>query len=133
MECKVTLVIPIVPLVPVDERNPALLKLNRSENSLSSLNEMHFTNGVPMECQVTLLVLIVPLVLMDKRNPTVLKPNRSENSLRLLNEMHFTNGVPMECRFQWLTNRLTTFPFVQLVPMVPVNHSFKVQMAYMCQ
>ena len=82
----------------MDERRPAVLKQNRSENSLSPLNEMQFTNGVPMECQVILLVPIVPLVPMDERNPTVLKPNRSENSLSRLNEMQFTNGVPMECQ-----------------------------------
>ena len=98
MECQVTLLVPIVPLVPMDERNPAVLQLNCSENSLSPLNEMEFTNGVPMECQVTLLVPIVPLVPMDERNPAVLKPNCSENSLSPLNEMQFTNGVPMECQ-----------------------------------
>ena len=27
----------------------------------------------------------------------------------------------LRCRFQWLTNRLATFPFV---PMVPIDHSF---------
>ena len=77
MECQVTLLVPIVPLVPMDERNPTVLNLIRSENSLSPLNEMHFTNGVPMECQVTLLVPIVPLVPMDERNPTVLNLIRS--------------------------------------------------------
>ena len=51
MECQVILLVPIVPLVPMDERNPAVLKPSRSENSLSPLNEMQFTNGVPMECQ----------------------------------------------------------------------------------
>ena len=51
MECQVILLVPIVPLVPMDERNPAVLKPNRGENSLSPLNEMQFTNGVPMECQ----------------------------------------------------------------------------------
>ena len=66
----------------MDERNPAVLKPNRSENSLSPLNEMQFTNGVPM----------------DERNPAELEPNRSENSLSPLNEMQFTNGVPMECQ-----------------------------------
>ena len=71
MECQVILLVPIVPLVPMDEQNPAVLKPNRSENSLSPLNEMQFTNGVPMECQVILLVPIVPLVPMDKRNPAV--------------------------------------------------------------
>ena len=60
----------------MDDRNPTVLKPN-------PLNEMQFTNGVPMECQVTLLV---PLVPMDDRNPTVLKPNRSENGLSRLNE-----------------------------------------------
>ena len=30
----------------------------------------------------------------------------------------------LRCRFQWLTNRLTTFPFVPMVPMVPIDHSF---------
>ena len=69
-----------------------------AENSLSPLNEMQFTNGVPMECQVTLLVPIVPLVPMDERNPAVLQPNCSENSISPLNEMQFTNGVPMECQ-----------------------------------
>ena len=75
MECQVILLVPIVPLVPMDQRNPAVLKPNRSENSLSPLNEMQFTNGAPMECQVVLLVPIVPLVPMDERNPAVLKPN----------------------------------------------------------
>ena len=49
----------------------------RTESSCTQtepyLNEMQFTNGVPMECQVILLVPIVPLVPMDKRNPAVLK------------------------------------------------------------
>ena len=27
----------------------------------------------------------------------------------------------LRCRFQWLTNQLTTFPFI---PMVPIDHSF---------
>ena len=95
---QVILLVPIVPLVPMDERNRAVLKLNRSENRLSPLNEMQFTNGVSMECQVILLVPIVPLVPMDERNPAVHKPNRSENRLSSLNEMQFTNGVPMECQ-----------------------------------
>ena len=30
----------------------------------------------------------------------------------------------LRCRFQWLTNRLITFPFVPMVPMVPIDHSF---------
>ena len=33
----------------------------------------------------------------------------------------------LRCRFQWLTNRLPTFPFVSMVPMapmVPIDHSF---------
>ena len=84
----------------MDERNPTVLNLIRSENSLSPLNEMHFTNGVPMECQVT------PLVPMDERNPTVLNLIRSENSLSPLNEMYFTNGVPME---------------YQVTPLVPMD------------
>ena len=98
MECQVTLLVPIVPLAPMDEWNPTVLKPNHSENSLSPFNEMQFTNGVPMECQVTLLVPIAPLVPMDERNPTVLKPNHSENSLSPVYEMQFTNGVPMECQ-----------------------------------
>ena len=86
----------------MDEWNPTVLKPNRSANSLSPLNEMQFTNGVPMECQVSLLVPLVPLVPMDERNPTVLILNRSEYSLSPLNEMQFTNGVPMECQFTLL-------------------------------
>ena len=80
--------------------NGAQLYSNRTVAKIvvSPLNEMQFTNGVPMECQVILLVPIVPLVPMDERNPAVLKPNRSENSLSPLNEMQFTNGVPMECQ-----------------------------------
>ena len=89
------LLVPIVPLVPMDTRNPTVLEPNRGENSLSPLNEMQFTNGVPMECQVTLLVPIVLLVPIDKRNPTLLIPNRSENSLSPLNEI----DSPMV--FQW--------------------------------
>ena len=77
MECQVILLVPIVPLVPMDERNPAVLKPNRTENSLSPLNDMQFTNGVQMECQVILLVPIVPLIPMDERNPTVLKQNHT--------------------------------------------------------
>ena len=50
MECQVTLLVPIVPLVPMDQRNPTVLEPNRSENSPSPLNAMQFTNGVPMEC-----------------------------------------------------------------------------------
>ena len=88
----------MVPLVPINERSPAVLKPNRSENSLSPLNEMQFSNGVPMARQIILLVPILPLVPMDERNPTVLKPNRSENSLSPPNEMQFTNNVPMECQ-----------------------------------
>ena len=30
----------------------------------------------------------------------------------------------LRCRFQWLTNRLATFPFVPMLPMVPIDHSF---------
>ena len=30
----------------------------------------------------------------------------------------------LRCRFQWLTNRLTTFPFVPMLPKVPIDHSF---------
>ena len=74
MACQVILLVPIVPLVPMDERNPALLKQNHTENSRSPLNDMQFTNGIPMECQVILLVPIVP---MDERNPTVLKQNHT--------------------------------------------------------
>ena len=99
---------PFAPFIPMDERSPAVLKPNRSENSLSPLNEMQFTNGVPMKCQIILLVPMVPLVPIDKRNPTVLKPNRSENSLSPLKKMQFTNGVPMEC------------PIILLVPIVPL-------------
>ena len=104
----------------------------RTESSCTQtepyLNEMQFTNGVPMECQVILLVPIVPLVPMDERNPTVLKQNhalmrcnspmvyqwnakslywyqsyhwyqwRAESSCTqtepYLNEMQFTNGMP---------------------------------------
>ena len=82
----------------MDDQNPTVLKPNRSANSLSPLNEMQWTNGVPMECQVTLLLRIERLVQMDDPNPTVLKPNRSENSPSPLNEMQFTNGVRMECQ-----------------------------------
>ena len=90
------LLVPIVPLVPMDERNLSALKPNRSENSLSLLNEMQFVNGVPMECQI---ILLIP---MDERNPAVLKPNRSENSLSPVNKMQFTNGVPMDIKsFHW--------------------------------
>ena len=111
MECQVPLLVPIVPLIPMDDRNPAVLKPNCSENSLNPLNEMQFTNGVPMECQVPLLVPIVPLIPMDDRNPAVLKPNCSENSLNPLKEMQFTNGVPMECQVTLLV------PIAPLVPM----------------
>ena len=79
----------------MDERNPVVLKPNRSENSLSPLNEMQFTNGVPM----------------NERNPAELEPNRSENSLSPLNEMQFTNGVPIECQVTLLV------PIAPLVPM----------------
>ena len=48
MECQVTPLVPIVPLVLMDDRNPPALKLIRSENILSTLSEMHFINGVPM-------------------------------------------------------------------------------------
>ena len=96
MESQVTLLEPIVPLVPMDDRNPTVLNLNGSEISLSPLNEKHFTNSVPIECHVTLLVPI------DERNIFVLKPNRSKNGLSLLNEMQFTTGV-------------------SIVPLVPIN------------
>ena len=89
----------------MNERNPAVLKQNHTENSLSPLNNMQFTNSIPMECQVILLVPIVPLVPMDERNPTVLKTEP------YLNEMQFTNGVPMECQVTLLV------PIVPLVPM----------------
>ena len=59
------------------KRNPAVLKQNHTENSRSPLNDMQFTNSIPMECQVILLVPIVPLVPMDERNPTVLKQNHT--------------------------------------------------------
>ena len=55
----------------MDERNPTVLKPNRSKNSLSLLNEMQFTNGVPMEYQVISLVPILPLVPIDERSPAV--------------------------------------------------------------
>ena len=67
MECQVTLLVPIVPLVPMDERNPDVLKQNHTLMRCNS----------PMECQVILLVPIVPLVSMDERNPTVLKQNHT--------------------------------------------------------
>ena len=108
MNCQVTPLVPIVPLVLMDDRNPTLLNLIRSENILSPLNEMHFTNGVQMNCQVTPLVPIVPLVLMDDRNPPILNLIRGENILSPLNEMHFTNGVPM------------VFQVTPLVPIVPL-------------
>ena len=79
----------------MDDRNPTVLNLIRSKNSLSPLNEMHFTNGVPMECHTTLLVPIVALVPLDDRNLTVLKPNCSKNGVSPLNEMQLTHGVPM--------------------------------------
>ena len=56
----------------MDERNSTVHNLIHKKNTLSALNEMHFTNGVPMECQVTLLVPIVLLVPMDEGNRTVL-------------------------------------------------------------
>ena len=96
----------------MDKRNLTVLKPNRSENSLSPLTEMQFTNGFPIECQIILLVPIVPLVPMDERNPTVLKPNRSKNSLSLLNEMQFTNGVPMEYQ---------VIPLVPILPFIPID------------
>ena len=77
MECQVTPLVPIIPLLQMDDRNSAVLKPIRCENSLSPLNEMHFINGVPTECHVTLLVPIVPFVPMDNPNPTVLTPSRS--------------------------------------------------------
>ena len=106
MECQVTLLVPIVPLVPMDERNPAILKQNHTENSLSPLNDMQFTNGVPMECKVILLVPIVPLVPMDE-----LTESNCTQTEPYLNEMQFTNGVPMECQVILLV------PIVPLVPM----------------
>ena len=48
VECQVTPLVPIVPLVPMDDRNPTVLNPIRSENILRLLNEMHFTNGVPV-------------------------------------------------------------------------------------
>ena len=65
MEYQVTPLIPIVPFVPMYERNRTVLNLIHKKNTLSTLNEMHFTNGVPMEYQVT------PLVPMDEGNRTV--------------------------------------------------------------
>ena len=50
MEYQVTPLVPIVPFVPMDERNRTVLNLIHKENSLILLKEMHFTNGVPMEC-----------------------------------------------------------------------------------
>ena len=98
-EFQVTPLVLILPLAPMDDRNPTVLNPFRSENSLCAPIKMHFTNGAPMESQVTPLVPIVPLAPMDDRNLTVLNAicYSSENSLSPLNEMHFTNGVPMEC------------------------------------
>ena len=45
------------------------------KNILSTLNEMHFTNGIRIDCQVSPLVPIVPLVPMDDRNPHALIPD----------------------------------------------------------
>ena len=72
MECQVTQLVPIVPLIQMDERNRTVLNLIHQENIPSALNEMRFTNVVAMECQVTPLVAIVPLVPMDEGNRTVL-------------------------------------------------------------
>ena len=51
MQYQATLLVPIVPLVPMDEQNLTVLNLIHSENSLSPLNEMHFTNGILTDCQ----------------------------------------------------------------------------------
>ena len=104
MACQVILLVPIVPLVPMDERNPAILKQNHTQNSRSPLNDMQFTNGIPMECQVILLVPIVPLVPMDERNPILLKQN---HTLMRCNS-------PMA--YQWNAVILLV-PIVPLVPM----------------
>ena len=69
MDCQVTPLVPIVPFVQMDDRNPIVLNLIRSENILSALNEMHFTNGVPVDWPIT------PLVRMDNRNPTQPQPD----------------------------------------------------------
>ena len=69
IDCLVSPLVPIVPLVPMDDRNPPYSYLIHCENMLSPLNEMHFTNGMPIDC------LVSPLVPIDDRNPPVLLPD----------------------------------------------------------
>ena len=54
MENHVILLVPIIPLVQMDDQNPNVHKPNQSKNSVCPLNKMQFTNGVPVESQVTL-------------------------------------------------------------------------------
>ena len=60
-----------------------------------------------------------------------LKALKNQGILLIDRPIHVMTFV-LRCRFQWLTNRQTSFPFVPLVPMVPIDHSFKFQTAYMC-
>ena len=79
----------------MDERNPAVLKPNRSENSLSQLNEMQFTNGVPMECQSipldSLCVYWTTLMALVFFILTVI-PSTLQESAKLLIETLFVRG-----------------------------------------
>ena len=55
IDCQVSPLVPIIPLVPMDDQNPPVLQsyLIHLENILSPLNEMHFTNGVLTDRQAS--------------------------------------------------------------------------------
>ena len=76
---------------------PPYSYLIHCENIVGPLNDMYFTNGMPIDCLVSPQVPIVPLVPMDDRNPPVLLPNSLRKHSNPLNEMHFTNGIPIDC------------------------------------
>ena len=62
---------------------PSYSYLIHCENILSPLDEMYFTNGIPIDCLVSPLVPIVPLVPMDDRNHPVLLPDSDFSSVVL--------------------------------------------------
>ena len=76
IDCLVSALVPIVPLVPMDDRNPpVILPDSLRKHSKSPYGEMNFTNGIPIDCQVRPLVPFAPLVPMDERNPPVFLPD----------------------------------------------------------
>ena len=82
---------------------PPYSYLIHCENILSPLNEMHFSNGIPIDCLVSPLVPIVPSECHRTPTSFILSP---------LNEMYFTNGIPIDCLVS---------PLVPIVPLVPMD------------